>query len=137
MQSENGSLTDLDNRPIGKAFTMEPGQIVRLNNEVVEVLEVRNGLPSKAQFRFTFPLDDPGFLWLRWDNGTYIPFTPPEIGEEVTIEGAYTIKCVFIDNVFRIALFSFIPTHYIYSLSLPSFRLGQLPMQQPDATQRF
>ena len=88
VQSEGGSLTDLDNRPIGKAFAMEPGQIVRLNNVVVEVLEIRNGLPSKAQFRFRFPLDDPSFLWFRWDNGTYVPFTLPEIGEEVTIEEA-------------------------------------------------
>ena len=89
VQSENGSLTDLDNRPLGKEYAMEPGQIVRLNNAVVEVLEVsNNGLPSKAQFRFKSPLDDPGFLWFRWDNGTYVPFTPPKIGEAVTIEGA-------------------------------------------------
>ena len=89
VQSENGSLTDLDNRPIGKEYAMEPGQIVRLNNVVVEVLELsNNGLPSKAQFRFKSPLDDPSFLWFRWDNGTYVPFTPPEIGESVTIEGA-------------------------------------------------
>ena len=88
MQSENGSLTDLDNRPLGKEYAMQPGQIVRLNNAVVEVLEVRNGLPSKVQFIFSFPLDDPSFLWFRWVNGTYVPFTPPEIGEAVTIEGA-------------------------------------------------
>lgn len=88
VQSENGSLTDLDNRPLGKEYAMQPGQIVRLNNAVVEVLELRNGLPSKVQFIFSFPLDDPSFLWFRWENGTYVPFTPPEIGEAVTIEGA-------------------------------------------------
>ena len=88
VQSENGSLTDLDNRPLGKEYAMQPGQIVRLNNAVVEVLEVRNGLPSRVQFVFNFPLDDPSFLWFRWENGTYVPFTPPEIGEAVTIEGA-------------------------------------------------
>ena len=88
VQSYNGSLTDLDNRLISKAYAMEPGQIVRLNNAVVKVLEVRNGLPSRVQFKFNFPLDDPSFLWFRWDSGIYVPFTPPEIGEEVTIEGS-------------------------------------------------
>ena len=88
VKSENGSLTDLDNRPLGKEYAMQPGQIVRLNNVVVEVLEVSNGLPSRVQFRFRFPLDDPGFLWFRWHDGTYVPFTPPAIGETINIEGA-------------------------------------------------
>jgi hypothetical protein len=88
VQSANGSLTDLDNRPLGKEYAMQPGQIVRLNNVVVEVLEVSNGLPSRVQFRFRFPLDDPGFLWFRWEKGIYVPFSPPDVGEAVTIEGA-------------------------------------------------
>ena len=40
VQSENGSLTDLDSRLLSKAYAMQPGQIVRLNNVVIEVLEV-------------------------------------------------------------------------------------------------
>jgi hypothetical protein len=95
VQSENGSVTDLDNRPLGKEYAMEPGQIVRLNNVVVEVLEVSNGLPSKVQFRFRFPLDDPSFLWFCWENGTYIPFTPPAIGESVTIKKSVYKKISF------------------------------------------
>ena len=89
VQSENGSLTDLDYRPLGKVHAMQLGQIVRVNSAVVEVLEVRNGLPSKVQFTFNLSLDDPSFLWFRWENGIYVPFTPPEIGEAVTIEGAF------------------------------------------------
>jgi hypothetical protein len=88
VQSDNGSLTDLDSRLLSKAYAMQPGQIVRLNNAVVEVLEVKNGLPSRVQFRFKFPLDDPGFLWFSWENGIYVPFTPPDVGEEITIERA-------------------------------------------------
>ena len=87
VQSANGSLTDLDSRLLSKAYAMQPGQIVRLGNVVIEVLEVTNGLPSRAEFRFKFPLDDPGFLWYCWEKGTYVPFTPPGIGEAVTIEG--------------------------------------------------
>ena len=86
VQSENGSLTDLDNLHLGKEYAMQPGQIVRLNNTVVEVLEVRNGLPSKAQFRFKIPLEDPSLLWFSWKKDVYVPFIPPEIGEAVVIE---------------------------------------------------
>lgn len=88
VQSKNGSLTDLDNFLLSKEFAMQPGQIVRVRDVVIEVLEVFNGLPSKAQFRFKLPLEDPSILWFSWGNGIYVPFTPPEIGEEVTIEGA-------------------------------------------------
>jgi len=86
--SKNGSLTDLDNFLLSKEFAMQPGQIVRVRDVVIEVLEVFNGLPSKAQFRFKVPIDDPRLLWFRWRNGTYVPFTPPGVGETVTIEGA-------------------------------------------------
>ena len=88
VQSDNGSLTDLDSGLISKESAMQPGHIVRLSNVVVEVLEVSNGLPSKAQFRFKVTIDDPSLLWFRWENGMYVPFTPPDVGETVTIEGA-------------------------------------------------
>jgi hypothetical protein len=88
VQSKNGSLTDLDNFLLSKEFAMQPGQIVRVHDVVIEVLEVFNGLPSKAQFRFKVPIDDPSLLWFRWENGTYVAFIPPDVGETVTIEGA-------------------------------------------------
>ena len=88
VQSENGSLTDLDSPLLSKEYTTQPGHIVRLGNVIIEVLEVYNGLPSKAQFRFKLPLEDPSLLWFSWENGIYVPFTPPDVGEAVTIEGA-------------------------------------------------
>jgi len=87
VQSENGSLTDLDSPLLSKEFTKQPGHIVRLGNVIIEVLEVYNGLPSKAQFRFKLPLEDPSLLWFSWENGIYVPFTPPDVGEAITIEG--------------------------------------------------
>ena len=87
VQSKNGSLTDLDSALISKEYAMQPGQIVRLNNVVIEVLEVSNGLPSRAEFRFKVTIDDPSLLWFRWENGIYLPFTLPDVGEAVTIEG--------------------------------------------------
>ena len=87
VQSKNGSLTDLDSPLLSKEFTKQPGHTVRLGNVIIEVLEVYNGLPSKAQFRFKLPLEDPSLLWFSWENGIYVPFTPPDVGEAVTIEG--------------------------------------------------
>jgi len=88
VQSDKGSLTDLDGYILGKGYTMQPGQIVWLNSVVIEVMEAYNGLPSRVQFRFKLPLDDPNLLWFCYKNGTYVPFTPPDVGEAVTIKGA-------------------------------------------------
>lgn len=88
VQSENGSLTDLDSHLLGKEYAMQPGQMVRVGDVIIVVLEVSNDLPSRAQFRFKLPLEDPNLLWFRWENDAYVPFTLPDIGETVTIEGA-------------------------------------------------
>ncbi len=71
-----------------KKFDMHPGQKVELDDMIVEVLEVKDGVASAARYQFAFPLEDPKLAWFRWHNGIYVPFTLPEIGEEVTIEEA-------------------------------------------------
>jgi len=86
--SEKGSLTDLDSHLLGKEYAMQPGQIVRVGDVVIEVLEIRNSLPSRAQFRFKLPLENPSLLWLFWENDAYRSFSPPKVGEKVTIDGA-------------------------------------------------
>jgi hypothetical protein len=70
-----------------KKFDMHPGQKVVLDDMVVEVLEVKDGVASAASYRFARPLEDPNLAWFRWHNGIYVPFTLPEIGEEIIIEG--------------------------------------------------
>jgi hypothetical protein len=88
IQAGSKSLTDLDAFLISKEFTMQPGQIVRLSDMSIEVLEVNDGLPSAATFRFSVPLNDSSLVWFRWEEGKYIPFNLPAVGETVTIEGA-------------------------------------------------
>ena len=90
IRADKGSLTEYDLTFIKKniTFSMQPGQTVKVNDIHIEILEIKDGLPSAANFRFTVPLEDKSVAWFRWENGTYIPFTPPEIGEAVTIEGA-------------------------------------------------
>ena len=88
IQAGSRSLTDLDAFLISKEFTVQPGQIVRLSDISIEVLEVREGLPSAAVFRFSVPLEGSSLLWFRWQDGEYVPFPPPAIGETIAIERA-------------------------------------------------
>ncbi len=67
---------------------MQPGEIVRLNDVHIEILEIKEGLPSAASYRFKRTLEDSSLNWFRWQDGQYVPFTPPAVGETVIIEGA-------------------------------------------------
>jgi hypothetical protein len=71
-----------------KKFDMQPGQKIELDDMIVEVLEVANGVASLVRFRFLVPLEDSNFAWFRWNDGIYVPFIMPAIGKKVTIEGA-------------------------------------------------
>ena len=90
IQSSKGSLTDYDLTFIKRNinFSMQPGQTVKLNDVHIEVLEVKEGLPSAARFRFALPLEDSNLAWFYWDGNGYAPFVLPAIGETVTVEGA-------------------------------------------------
>ena len=67
---------------------MHQGEKVELDGVIIEVLEANVGLPSAATFTFSVPLNDSSLIWFRWEEGKYIPFTLPAVGETVTIEGA-------------------------------------------------
>jgi len=39
-------------------------------------------------FHFDRPLEDPTLRWLCWQDGVYVPFTPPAVGATVHLEPA-------------------------------------------------
>ena len=41
--------------------------------------------PAEVEFRFAVPLEDPSLRWLVWQAGAYRPFTPPQLGQAITI----------------------------------------------------
>ena len=89
IRAEKGSLTDIDTIFVrNKRFSMHPGQRVELNDMSIEILEVNDGLPTAAKFLFSVHLNDSGLAWFRWQDNRYVPFTPPAVGETITIEGA-------------------------------------------------
>jgi hypothetical protein len=90
IRSIQGSLTEYDLTFIKRNihFAMQPGEMVTLNDMHIEILEIKEGLPFAASYRFERTLEDSSFNWFRWHDGKYVPFTPPAIGETITIEGA-------------------------------------------------
>ena len=71
------------------ATPMAVGQRIALTGVTVEITATTDdGRPAEAAFRFAFALENPLFRWLQWDDGMYVPFTPPAVGETVTLPAA-------------------------------------------------
>ncbi len=63
----------------------------------VEITGMRDDeRPSEATFRFDRALEAPSLLWMQWKDQKFTGFTPPGIGESVTL------KCFFHVGPFRI-----------------------------------
>jgi hypothetical protein len=43
--------------------------------------------PEEMIYRFDLPLEDPSLRWLRWEKGTYVTFSPPPLGQSITVQG--------------------------------------------------
>jgi hypothetical protein len=46
---------------------------------VVEALDAR-GDPEQVLYEFPVPLEDPSLRWMSWQDGAYVPWTPPAVG---------------------------------------------------------
>jgi hypothetical protein len=50
---------------------------------VVESLDAQ-GDPEQVLYEFPVPLEDPSLRWMTWQDGVYVPWTPPAIGQTQT-----------------------------------------------------
>jgi len=67
---------------------MRPGQRVELTGMTVEILTVNGrGAPREAAFHLDRPLEDPSLRWIVFQGRAYAPFSPPEVGERLTVTG--------------------------------------------------
>jgi len=65
---------------------MSLGERVELTGMTVEVTALMpDGRPAEAAFTFDVPLEDDSLRWLAWGNPSYVPFTPPAIGETIKL----------------------------------------------------
>src|SRR5262249_29335328 len=76
-----------------KGYPMAPGDEVRLTGASIRVMAVdRDGRPTEISARFDAPLEDRSLKWLEWSSscngGEFVPFTPPAVGQQITLGGA-------------------------------------------------
>jgi hypothetical protein len=62
------------------------GEVIRLAGLAVTVESVTpDGRPDVATFAFDAPLEDSELRWLAWTDEGYAPWTPPPVGQSVTM----------------------------------------------------
>jgi len=84
----------------GRKNKFKPGQTIDLGPVTLEVKTVTSDLrPSIVEARFDRPLEDPIFVWRQWLDTTFVPFTPPPIGESVTLPPADWLRVTLGDAV--------------------------------------
>jgi hypothetical protein len=65
---------------------LRPGARVKLTGVTIDVAAVdAAGRPMEATFRFDAALEDSSLHWLRWQDGAWLPFVPPAVGQSVTL----------------------------------------------------
>ena len=73
----------------GRSHPMAVGRPVPLSRMTIQVTAVtQDGRPAEATFRFAVPLEDPSLRWVVWQNGGFVPFNPPRVGQKVVVSGA-------------------------------------------------
>jgi hypothetical protein len=66
---------------------MPVGTVVQLTGMTVTVTATTpQGRPTEARVRFDRPLEDPSYVWLQWGVKSYVPFQPPAVGGQVTLQ---------------------------------------------------
>jgi len=65
---------------------MALGEHVELTGMTVEVTALTDdGRAAEAAFRFDVPLEDASLRWLKYEDGNFVPFSPPAVGETLTL----------------------------------------------------
>ena len=71
---------------------MHAGQLGEVAGMAAEVMEItESGEPREVLFRFDVPLEDPSLRWVQWEDGIFVPFEPPVVGETVRIPAPYGV----------------------------------------------
>lgn len=70
----------------GPSCPLRAGETVEVTGMRVEVIGAdAERRPDRAVFHFDVPLEDESLRWLQYREGLYVPFTPPAVGETVTL----------------------------------------------------
>jgi hypothetical protein len=61
------------------------GEQYRLSDMTIDVTDDTGGEARAATFRFDTALEGPRRTWVAWDGGRFVRFTPPPVGQTVTL----------------------------------------------------
>jgi hypothetical protein len=70
----------------GPSHPLQQGEQIVLTGMTAQVNELTpDGRPAEVAFRFAVPLSDSSLRWVRWDDGRYVAFEPPEVGGSMVV----------------------------------------------------
>ena len=84
----NGYITAFD--PVFRSphHPFHPNDTLQLTNLHITIHQLTpDNRPALVAYHFPHPLENPRYRWLQWQNGAYVPFTLPAVGETVLVEG--------------------------------------------------
>jgi hypothetical protein len=65
---------------------MHAGEVAHVAGMTATVDEVTlDGRPRRVRFTFDRPLEDPSYVWTRWEGFGYVPALPPPLGAKEVI----------------------------------------------------
>lgn len=87
VEPESGYLRFLDSLFRNEDHPLNQGQQIRLARMTATVLQVDQGRPQIVAFSFETPLEDQSLRWVSFQDGRFLPWRPPAIGQQVTLPG--------------------------------------------------
>jgi hypothetical protein len=101
VQPRGGFLLSPPSRLLcGRLRAFHPGERVTVGPVEFEVKTItEDARPSLIEARFDRVLEDPIFVWRQWLDITFVPFTPPAIGESVVLPAADWLRVTLGDAI--------------------------------------
>lgn len=69
----------------GEDFALQAGEVIKLEGMTVYVDEVDGFAPTSYRVQFAAALDDPALVWIKWEDGTFVPAAAPGPAERITL----------------------------------------------------
>ena len=87
VRPEGGYLTGFDTVFRGLHHPLAVGETVTMEGVTVTVLALTTDQrPAAVAFRFSVPLEDDAMRWVVWQQGVFVPFMLPAVGESVRLD---------------------------------------------------
>jgi hypothetical protein len=70
----------------GNEHPLRAGEEIVLPRMTARVISLnQNNRPAVVSFRFDCSVDDPALRWIQWTGESFVPFSPPAVGEQTEI----------------------------------------------------